>query len=198
MPASRDRVELRRELLACRAGLTQRDARDAALGAALRRALQRLRPASIGAYCATRGEFDPLPLLAEIGATAGAPRLALPVVDPPTRGMRFAAWRPGEALRSGPYGIAEPQCADTTLVPELLLVPCVGFVDIGLRLGYGGGYYDRYLAGRGDVFTIGLAFDACRLDELHAEPHDHLLDLILTETAAYGLQAAIMSDDSQP
>jgi 5,10-methenyltetrahydrofolate synthetase len=194
MPASRDRAELRRELLERRGALAQREARDSALAAALRRALQRLRPASVGAYCATRGEFDALPLLAELAA-AGSPRLALPVVDPPTRGMRFAAWRPGEALRSGPYGIAEPQCADTTLVPELLLVPCVGFVDIGLRLGYGGGYYDRYLAGRGDVFTIGLAFDDCRLDELHAEPHDHLLDLILTETAAYGLQAAIMADD---
>ena len=198
MPAPPDRAALRRELLARRAALAQRAAVDAALSGALRRALQRLRPASIGAYCATRDEFDPLPLLAELAAGPGAPHLALPVVDPPTRGMRFAAWRPGDALRSGPYGIAEPQHAEATLVPELLLVPCVGFVDIGLRLGYGGGYYDRYLAGRGDVFTLGLAFDACRLDDLHAEPHDHLLDLILTETAAYGLQASIMSEDDQP
>ena len=189
MPDDEDRAALRRELLARRAALPGRAELDAALDAALRRALQRLRPASIGAYCATRGEYDPLPLLDALQRERRDLLLALPLFDPPTRRMRFAAWRAGDALREGPYGIAEPARTDTVLVPELLLLPCVGFADIGLRLGYGGGYYDRYLAGRSEVFTIGLAFEACRVDHLRAEPHDQLLDLVLTECAAYGLHA---------
>ena len=193
-PDCDDRAALRRDLLARRAALPCRARLDAALDAALRQVLRALRPASIGAYCATRGEYDPLPLLAALQRDEAALQLALPVVDPPTRGMHFAAWRAGDALRDGPYGIAEPARTDAVLVPALLLLPCVGFAEVGLRLGYGGGYYDRYLAGRDEVFTVGLAFEACRLDHLHAEPHDQLLDLVLTERAAYGLGADLLHE----
>ncbi|MHB0920444.1 MAG: 5-formyltetrahydrofolate cyclo-ligase [Thiomonas sp. 15-66-11] len=184
-----DRAALRRELLARRERLEDRDTKDAALGAALLRKLIALRPACLGAYCATRGEFDPLPILAQLARALPGVRFALPVVDARARRMRFVPWMPGDALQAGAYGIDEPAHAAATAEPDTLLVPCVGFVEAGLRLGYGGGYYDRYLAGRSEVYTIGLAYAACELDELRAEPHDQLLDLILTETGAHGLDA---------
>ncbi len=189
-----DRSALRRELIARREQLADRAAKEAALTAAVVRSVRALDPLCVGAYCATRGEFDPLPALQQLAQALPELEFALPVVDPATRQMRFVPWVPGDALQPGPYGIAEPVEQSRTVEPDTLLVPCVGFVEAGLRLGYGGGYYDRYMAGRGDVFSIGLAFDLCELDDLRAEPHDHLLDLILTETGAFGLEAGLLGD----
>ena len=190
-----DRAALRRELIARRERLEGREARDAALSAALLRKLITLRPACLGAYCATRGEFNPLPTLAQLARALPGVRFALPVVDAQARRMRFVPWAPGDALQAGAYGIDEPIRTTGTAEPDTLLVPCVGFVEAGLRLGYGGGYYDRYLAGRGEVYTIGLAYAACELDDLRAEPHDQLLDLILTESGAFGLDAGAPNPD---
>ena len=180
-------------LIEQREQLPDKASKDALLAAALIRAVGVVKPACLGVYYATRGEFDPLPALARLAPSQPRLHLALPVVDTQAKRMHFVAWAPGEALRPGPYGIAEPVDQSRRVEPDALLLPCVGFVEAGLRLGYGGGYYDRYLAGRGDVFTIGLAYDACELDDLRAEPHDHLLDMILTESGAFGLEAARMN-----
>ncbi len=190
--AGEDRAALRRALLAQREQLPDRRAKEAALTAAVVRAVAALAPRCLGAYCATRGEFDPMPALRQLAQTLPDVQFALPVVDPAARQMRFMAWAPHEALQAGTYGIAVPLDQSRRVEPDALLLPCVGFAPAGLRLGYGGGYYDRYLAGRGDVYTIGLAFDLCELDALRAEPHDHLLDLILTETGRFGLGAGLL------
>ena len=65
-------------------------------------------------------------------------------------------------------------------VPDVVLVPCVGFTREGYRLGYGGGYFDRWLALHPGVTTIGIAWSAA---ETHfpVEAHDRALTLILTE-----------------
>jgi 5-formyltetrahydrofolate cyclo-ligase len=69
------------------------------------------------------------------------------------------------------------------LEPQLLLVPCVGFGPVGLRLGYGGGFYDRTLArlrGIKAVTAIGLAFDEQRIDAVPHADYDERLDWVLT------------------
>ena len=185
-----DRAAWRRLLIEQRAQLPDKANKDALLTDALIRAVQVINPGCLGVYCAIRGEFDPLPGLARLAPSLPQLHLALPVVETQTKRMHFVGWTPGEALQPGPYGIAEPVDQSRSVEPDALLLPCVGFVEAGLRLGYGGGYYDRYLATRADVFTIGLAYDACALDDLRAEPHDRLLDVILTESAAFGLAAA--------
>ena len=65
-------------------------------------------------------------------------------------------------------------------LPDVVLVPCVGFTREGYRLGYGGGYFDRWLAAHPGVISIGLAWS---LSETHfaAEPHDQPLTMVLTE-----------------
>jgi 5,10-methenyltetrahydrofolate synthetase len=65
-------------------------------------------------------------------------------------------------------------------VPDVVLVPCVGFTREGFRLGYGGGFFDRWLAEHPGVTTIGLAWSGA---EVHfpVEAHDRALTLILTE-----------------
>lgn len=180
------RARLREALLRKRDELPQRAQREAALDAALDRELRGLQARCIGAYCASRNEYDALRVLARVGAELGWPwRIALPVVQRAERAMRFCAWAPGQALRAGPYGIEEPADCGLELEPDTLLVPCVGFADDGLRLGYGGGYYDRYLQHRPRVLCIGVAFDACRVEGLAAQPHDRPLDIVLTESRRY-------------
>lgn len=184
--AGHTRAQLRQALKRARNELADRAQREGALSAALDLELRALRATCIGAYCASRGEYDALPVIVGVANQLGWPwRLGLPVVEPATRRMHFHAWRPGQALRAGAYGIAEPETGEPALEPQVLLVPCVGFGPDGLRLGYGGGYYDRYLEHRPQVRTIGLAFDACRVEGLQAQVHDRPLDLILTESTRY-------------
>lgn len=184
--AGHTRAQLRQLLRTARETVPHRAQREVALDAALADELRALRATCIGAYCASRAEYDALRVVQLVGAELGWPwRLALPVVQRTPRGMRFHAWRPGQSLREGAYGIAEPDPSGAALEPDVLLVPCVGFAPDGVRLGYGGGYYDRYLEHRPAVRTIGLAFDVCRVDGLRPQAHDRLLDVILTESARY-------------
>lgn len=176
-----DRKALRSELLARRQALEQRPSRDAAIAAALQSRLRGLKPECVGAYCATRGEFDPLPALTALCAEHAGLSLALPVVDTASRGMRFVAWAPGQALREGPYGILEPADTSRTVDPGTLLLPCVGFVEIGLRLGYGGGYYDRLLPRlRPDCVRIGLAFEEQVFEAVPCDDHDQPVQVLVT------------------
>lgn len=86
-------------------------------------------------------------------------------------------------MQPGPLGILQPP-RDHWLAPEtldMLLVPGVGFDLSGRRLGYGGGFYDRYLANFRGI-TLGLAYDLQILNQLPAEAHDQLLQMLLTES----------------
>jgi len=62
-------------------------------------------------------------------------------------------------------------------------VPCVGFSADGYRLGYGAGYFDRWLAQHPDVTAIGVAWSGSKIDAeaLDVQPHDQPLALIVTE-----------------
>lgn len=93
-------------------------------------------------------------------------------------------------LSSGRYGIREPNDHFPALAPQefsgaLILIPGLAFDDDGYRLGYGGGYYDRFLADLRTadipVTTVGLAFSPCRPATLPREIFDLPVDLIIDE-----------------
>jgi 5,10-methenyltetrahydrofolate synthetase len=68
-------------------------------------------------------------------------------------------------------------------VPDVVVVPCVGFTEACHRLGYGGGYYDRWLAEHRQVTAVGVAWSFAEVDlvTFAAQPHDIPLTLIVTE-----------------
>ena len=90
-----------------------------------------------------------------------------------------------------PYGMLEPG-PDCPLIPpdqiDLVLVPGLAFDRSGGRLGRGGGYYDRWLAGFSGV-TAALCRDGLLMEAIPRLPHDLGVDLVITETRLYGPSA---------
>lgn len=111
--------------------------------------------------------------------------LALPAVeDAAAARMAFRAWAPGEPLVHDAIGLRGPGPEQPALEPDLVIAPLLAFQRDGLRLGQGGGYYDRALEAlraRRTVVVIGLAYSGQQVENLPAEPHDQRLDAILTE-----------------
>ncbi len=79
-----------------------------------------------------------------------------------------------------------PSSDGAPVSPDVVLVPCVGYTEDGHRLGYGGGYFDRWLAEHPQVCAVGVAWSFARLDEteLAPAPHDVRLAVIVTERGA--------------
>ena len=101
----------------------------------------------------------------------------------PGRAMEARLVRSGDDLRPGAFGIPEPLDACPTVDRgeiDLILVPALCYDLSCRRLGQGGGYYDRYLAGYGGR-TVGLCREGLLQRELPVEDHDRAVDLVLTE-----------------
>jgi 5,10-methenyltetrahydrofolate synthetase len=178
---TRDKVLLRRQLQAERQSMIDRHARSVQLQEVLRVWLVSRPERSIGAYWPIKGEFDALPALFRWSEAESGRRIGLPVMNRDTKQLRFHIWYPGCAMEEDAYGIPKPK--DTqAFEPALLLVPCVGFGPCGLRLGYGGGFYDRTLASLSPrPFTAGIGYGHGHVPWLEAQPHDVPLDAMLTE-----------------
>jgi 5,10-methenyltetrahydrofolate synthetase len=176
------KTHLREALLRTRRELApaERAAAAGAMGTAIIRWWEMRRPASMGVYWPIRGEPDLHPLYAALQARGV--RLALPVVDDADteRPLRFLAWTPGDELLEDRFGAAAPS-RQTAMQPAALLIPCVGFNAQRIRLGYGGGFYDRMLAQTPRPLTLGIAYD-CAEVAFDGQAHDIALDAIVTES----------------
>ena len=80
----------------------------------------------------------------------------------------------------GDFHIPEPQSHPYTGGFDLIVVPGMAFDSNGHRLGRGKGYYDRFLAQHPNVYTIGICFDFQLLPEVPSEPHDRIIDEVIS------------------
>lgn len=183
-PAAPDRDALRKKLVAARLGLPDRLERAVALQHVLRVWLVGRRERTIGAYWPIKGEFDCLPALfrwTEGAAEGTIRRIGLPVADRETRQLRFHVWYPGCEMELDAYDIPKPKDTEE-FRPEILIVPCLGFGPGGVRLGYGGGFFDRTLLSlEPSPVTVGVSFTHGFLPMLRPGPMDTRLDAMLTE-----------------
>lgn len=143
-------------------------------------------------YASLGSELDTLPIWKQAHGEGKTYALPVTVTGAGEGKMVFRAPKgfDPEGLVLGRYGIREPAHTCPVLSPRalsgaLLLIPGLAFDDGGFRLGYGGGYYDRFLAdlrGAGiHVTAVGLCFSACRPHILPRESFDLPVDLIIDE-----------------
>jgi 5-formyltetrahydrofolate cyclo-ligase len=177
MTLAEEKAALRRVAFARRKA-AHAEGLDAAAQAALAAYLSPWVGRPLAGYLPIRTEIDPTPVMA-----AWTGPVAVPVIDGPGRPLRFRAWTPGGRMVSGPFGVPVPDMGEE-MVPDVLIVPLVAFDRAGGRLGYGGGFYDRTLAGLragGRIHAVGLAYAAQEEARLPGEATDALLDAIVTE-----------------
>ena len=113
--------------------------------------------------------------------------ILLPVIEENNR-MSFFSWKKNNVLLVNKYGILEP-IKNKFEIPNLILVPILAFDRNKYRLGYGKGFYDRYLnkylKKSSNILTVGVAFSFQKYHKLPTDKHDVRLDYILTEKGIY-------------
>jgi len=177
------RAQWRRELRAARAAMPDRAARERSLAEHVWLWLAQARVQRLGFFWPTRAEPDLAPLIERWLAQDCTRQAALPVIEADI--LRFAPWIPGMALERGPFDVLVPPTSER-IVPQALLIPCVGIDRQRFRLGYGGGYYDRTLAlMQPRPYTVGIGFDCACLESMAPKPHDHQLDAAITESGIW-------------
>lgn len=135
-------------------------------------------------YAACDNEVQTEGLIVE--ALRKGKRVALPVTDKEKKEIyaRTISKYP-EDLIPGAYGILEPKpsCPDVPVKElDLVLLPGVAFDRKGFRLGFGGGYYDRFLSRLSEnTITVGLAYRLQVVETVYPEPHDRRVQYIVTE-----------------
>jgi 5-formyltetrahydrofolate cyclo-ligase len=172
---------LRREKIAARMALP--DDEHGQASASIERRLETLlanRPPQVVAFCwPLRKEFDCRPLVERLLSRGW--RAAQPVVIAPAAPMVFRPWTPATPMTEDRHGIPIP-AGDTTVAPDVVLLPLVAFDAQGYRIGYGGGYFDRTLVALSPrPFAVGVGFELARVESVRPEPHDVRLDAIVTE-----------------
>jgi 5-formyltetrahydrofolate cyclo-ligase len=109
-------------------------------------------------------------------------KVSLPIIKKDNQ-MNFCSWSRGDPLRVNKFGIPEP-VSSKIFYPDILLVPLVAYDNNLNRLGYGGGYYDRYiekLEKTKKIIKIGLAFSFQKISSIPIDQYDKRLDFIITE-----------------
>ena len=109
-------------------------------------------------------------------------QLCLPVVKKNNE-MDFYSWSTKSLLKLNKYGIPEPEQIKKVF-PDIILVPLVAFDSRLYRIGYGGGYYDRYidkLSNKKNLLKIGIAHSCQKINRVPTNKYDKKLDIIITE-----------------
>lgn len=186
--ADTDRPALRRRLLAEREAFAAGASAAAAqvqLAGHLAQILAELEPGLLGVYASVRGEFNAIDALQRDRPTKLP--LALPYAQRQPAQMHYRAWDGASLTARDECGLPTP-ATGPPVVPDVVLVPCVGFTRTGYRLGYGGGYFDRWLAAHRGVTAIGVAWSLGEVSEAEfaRRPHDLALTLVLTEHGIVG------------
>ena len=134
----------------------------------------------IGGYYPSNYEIDDLEILDTLNKQNF--KISLPIVKKNNQ-MNFYSWSKKDPLKINKFGIPEP-VSFKIVYPDILLVPLVGYDKDLNRLGYGGGFYDRYIEKIDKikkVTKIGLAFSYQKIKSVPIDHNDKKLDFIITE-----------------
>ena len=135
---------------------------------------------SIGGYYPSNYEIDDLNILDLLEKKNF--KVSLPIIKKDNQ-MNFYSWSRNDPLKINKFGIPEP-VSSKIFYPDILFVPLVAYDSRLNRLGYGGGYYDRYIEKIEKikkVTKIGLGFSFQKISSIPFNQYDKKLDFIVTE-----------------
>jgi 5-formyltetrahydrofolate cyclo-ligase len=135
---------------------------------------------NVGGYYPSNYEIDDLNILDFLEKKNF--KVSLPVIKKENQ-MNFYKWSKRDPLKINKFGIPEP-VSTKIIYPDILLVPLVAYDNNLNRLGYGGGFYDRYIEKIEKikkVIKIGLAFSFQKISSIPINQYDKRLDFIVTE-----------------
>ncbi|RXE56163.1 5-formyltetrahydrofolate cyclo-ligase [Methanoculleus taiwanensis] len=139
---------------------------------------------TIMVYAAKEPEVETRDLIA--GLLAGGKRIVVPIIERATCSLRLSYIDDLSVLVPGTFGVPEPLGSEIPADPaeiEVIVIPMLAFDRQGNRLGYGAGYYDRFLERCSQPVRIGIAYSCQEVERLPSEPDDVAMDFIVTEKA---------------
>lgn len=127
-----------------------------------------------GLYLPVKGEPDLTKIMLRYNW-----RFALPkIID---NDLKFVHYKIGDRLVKGNFDLLEP-FSDQFLAPNIIVAPALAYSIKGIRLGFGGGFYDRYFTDcQKECVKIGVCFDKYLLEYLPSEDYDIKFDYIITD-----------------
>ena len=134
----------------------------------------------LGGYYPSNFEIDDLEILNLLDKKDY--KISLPKIKKNNE-MNFFKWSNNKPLKINKFGIPEP-FSKKIIYPDILLIPLVAYDDNLNRLGYGGGFYDRYIHKMQEIkkiIKIGLAFSYQKVKKIPIDQYDKKLDFIITE-----------------
>ncbi|MGJ8527929.1 5-formyltetrahydrofolate cyclo-ligase [Maritalea sp.] len=143
----------------------------------------------VSLYWAIRDELSTEPLLVHLMEVGH--QVCLPVVLGRHQPLEFRLWQEGLPLAPSGFGTLAPPKGAQVVVPDVMVLPMLGFDKWGNRLGYGAGHYDRTIDGIDKKLNlVGYAFETQEVDVMPVEPHDEPCDMVVTEAGVrrFGLR----------
>lgn len=145
--------------------------------------LEHLPEGPVSGYMPIHSELDPRPAMTALHWSGRS--VGVPVIQGTGKPLVFHRWTPDARMIEGPFGARVP-AATEPLTPRILIAPLLAFDLQGMRLGYGGGFYDRTLADLRatdpETRAVGFAFAAQEVKSVPTEPTDARLDALITES----------------
>ena len=174
---NKSKSELRKYFLARRLGT---EINSDKIISNLKKSLNNIKYQSIGIYHPIKNEVDILKLIPLLDSSI---QIALPVII--KNEIEFYSWDKAEnsLIENSKFKILEPQIAKSKPIqPDIIITPLLSYDKNNLRLGYGGGFYDRYFARYPNIVKIGVASKIQKSNDLlPSENFDIKLDQIITE-----------------
>ncbi len=176
------KAHLREQLRAARAELSsdERRKKSAAISDVLCDML--LEYETVLAYASKEPEVDTHALIACL--IERGTRVVVPIIQREDFSLRFSYVTDLSCLRRSTFDVPEPIGSEIPADPdeiEVALIPLIGFDEHGNRLGYGAGYYDRFLETHQEIIKIGVGFECQRTGKIPANRFDVQMDFVVTE-----------------
>lgn len=136
-------------------------------------------------YYSTEDEFNTMPIIERAwkdGKQVGSPRVF------PKRVIEAMELTPATEFEESKFGIKEPVKETPIIAPEdidLIIMPCVSSNRDGERVGYGGGYYDRFLERAENALLVLPYYSKLEIQDIPMEEHDKKIDIVIFEDGIY-------------